>query len=110
MHANKSATPTLPIVERALENRIAANRAGNIGPETVDGRRAELALQAAYAAEKAHADMIWLRDKLNESIERVEAAQTAKEAHLGMAWLRTSLWNDIQAGLTRLELYDALLR
>ncbi len=41
---------TLPIVERALANRIAAHRAGNIGDATDDGRKADLAVKAAYAA------------------------------------------------------------
>ncbi len=100
---------TLPIVERALADRIAAHKAGNIGPTTEDGRKADLAVKAAYVALKAHGDMTWLRDKLNEAIERVAVAETAKDAHLALAWLRTSLWDDIQAALTKLEAYDDLL-
>lgn len=100
---------TLPIVERALANRIAANRAGNIGDATEDGRKADLAVKAAYVALKAHEDMSWLRDKLNEAIERVGSAENTKEAHMALAWLRTSLWDDVQAALTKLEAYDDLL-
>ncbi len=101
---------TLPIVERALANRIAAHKAGNIGPATEDGRKAELAVKAAYVALQAHADMTWLRDKLNEAIAWVEVAESTKDAHMALAGLRTSLWGDIQAALTKLDAYDDLLR
>ncbi len=101
---------TLPIVERALANRIAAHQAGNIGDATDDGRKAELAVKAAYVTLKAHGDMTWLRDKLSEAIARVEVAENAKDVHLALVWLRTSLWDDIQAALTKLEAYDDLLR
>ncbi|MEP0847322.1 MAG: hypothetical protein HRF50_10960 [Phycisphaerae bacterium] len=100
---------TLPIVERALANRIAAHRAGNIGDATDDGRKADLAVKAAYIALKAHEDMSWLRDKLSEAIERVAIAETTKDAHMALVWLRTSLWDDVQAALTKLEAYDDLL-
>ena len=100
---------TLPIVERALANRIAANRAGNVGSATDDGRQADLAVKAAYIALKAHEDMTWLRDKLSEAIGRIESAENTKDAHMALVWLRTSLWDDIQAALTKLEAYDDLL-
>lgn len=100
---------TLPIVERALANRIAAHRAGNIGPTTEDGRKADLPVKAAYIALKAHEDMAWLRDKLSEAIGRIECAENTKDAHMALVWLRTSLWDDVQAALTKLEAYDDLL-
>ncbi len=100
---------TLPIVERALANRIAAHTAGNIGPATEVGRKADLAVKAAYVALQAHADMTWLRDKLSEAIARIEVAESTKDAHLALAGLRTSLWADIQAAFTKLEAYDDLL-
>jgi len=100
---------TLPIVEHALANRIAAHRAGNIGDATDDGRKADLAVKAAYIALKAHEDMAWLRDKLSEAIGRIECAENTKDAHMALVWLRTSLWDDVQAALTKLEAYDDLL-
>jgi hypothetical protein len=99
---------TLTIVKRANAERLDAyNR--NVEFNTPEGRMVDLGVRAASVAEKAHKDMSWLRDKLNEAIGRVEIAENAKDAHLALAWLRTSLWDDIQAALTKLEAYDELL-
>ena len=53
--------------------------------------------------------MTWLRDKLSEAIGRIETAENTKDAHMALVWLRTSLWDDVQAALTKLEAYDDLL-
>jgi len=100
----------LPIVEQALANRIAASKAGNIGSATDDGRKADMAVKAAFIAEGAHGQMCWLRDKLSEAIGKIENAQSVKDAYLAMSWLRTSLWDDIQAALAKLDVYDDLLK
>jgi len=88
---------------------LVADQIPELGPVRHRGRQADLAVKAAYIALKAHADMTWLRDKLSEAIGRIESAENTKDAHMALVWLRTSLWDDIQAALTKLEAYDDLL-
>lgn len=101
---------TLAIVEAAYANLIDARKNGNIGDATADGRKAEIAFKAANLAAQAHKNMVWLRDKLNEAIERMESGKTTQDAYLAMSWLNTSLWGDIQAARVELAVYADLTK
>ena len=73
------------------------------------GRAAQIRLNAADLAEGALKDALWLRDKLNRSIERLQAAKTVRDAYMGLTDLRTSLWYDLQTKLAQLAVYDTII-
>lgn len=65
--------------------------------------------EAGQIAEYAHGRMAWLRDKLNEAMERLEEAHNAKDAWLAMSWLGGDLWHDTMQAKAKLETLAGLL-
>lgn len=65
--------------------------------------------EAGQIAEYAYGRMAWLRDKLNEALDRLANARDAKEAWLAMSWLGGDLWNDTTQAKAKLETLAGLL-
>ncbi len=97
----------IPLVSKTREAMAAAWQRDDVanGGDRTGTMKATIAYDAACVASKAVHDMRWLRDKLNEAIERVEAAENVQDAYLGMTWLRTSLWGDVQTAIAELGVF-----
>lgn len=74
-----------------------------------DKRFAHVNWQAAQLASTTHDKMAWLRNMLNEALERLDAARNTKQAYLALSWLGNSLMNDILEAKTRLSMFSDIV-
>lgn len=74
-----------------------------------DKRHAHVNWQAAMLAGTTRGKVAWLRNMLNEALERLDAARTTKQAYLALSWLSTSLMNDILEAKSRLSMFNDMV-
>jgi len=74
-----------------------------------DKRHAHVNWQAAQLASTTRGKVVWLRNMLNEALERLDAARTTKQAHLALSWLSNSLMSDILEAKTRLSMFSDMV-